>query len=107
MLAEHSKAIDAGMGEIEDKFWEEEISKPRIYSINNPMSLFDDSVKIWNLNQLTKDESWIHSKPAHRFLKVSYCLTRQYYKTRQFHVKLRSLSVEYITPDLHLIHSVN
>ena len=54
---------------IEDEFWMQ-IEQERYYATDNPMSLFGDA-KVWNLDQFTRDESNIHSKPSHRTLKVS------------------------------------
>lgn len=56
--------------EAEDGFWSH-VTEERVYSINTPMSLFGDETKLWNLDKFTKDESSIHTKPSHRFLKVS------------------------------------
>lgn len=56
---------------VEDDFWNDKIKEEKIYSINNSVSLFGDEVKVWNLDKFTKDDSCIHSKPSHRFLKVS------------------------------------
>lgn len=71
-LAE-SKATEINFENIdkaEDVFWNQ-VTKQRIYAINNPISLFGDETKVWNLDKFTKDESCIHSKPSHRLLKVS------------------------------------
>lgn len=62
------------MEAIENQFWAG-IMKERIYSINNLMTLFGDATKVWNLDTFTRDQSNIHSKPSHRFLKVNYITT--------------------------------
>lgn len=51
----------------EDEFWAN-IKEERIYSIRNKISLFGDKTLLWNLNDFTKDQSLIHSKPSHRYL---------------------------------------
>lgn len=77
MLAESAAVEIFGPGDdyqnvdkFEDIFWSE-IAKERIYAINISASLFGDKSSVWNLDKFTKDESCIHSKPSHRFLKVS------------------------------------
>lgn len=54
----------------EDVFWNN-ITKEKLYSINNTFSLFSEETKVWNLNNFTKDDSLIHTKPSHQSLKVS------------------------------------
>lgn len=49
------------INEAEDMFWSQ-ITKDRVYSINNSFSLFGEDTKVWNLDQFTKDESCIHLK---------------------------------------------
>lgn len=53
----------------EDECWAQ-VTKERAYATDNPISLFGDAV-IWNLDNFTRDESNIHSKPSHHTLKVS------------------------------------
>lgn len=55
---------------IEDMCWSM-VTKDKSYAANNPVTLFNMNVDIWNLDKFTKDESNIHSKPSHRLLKVS------------------------------------
>lgn len=62
--------ISLNVDEAEDAFWGQ-VTKERIYAINNSISLFGDETLIWNLDTFTSDESSIHTKPSHRHLKVS------------------------------------
>lgn len=68
--SESSKINGMSDGQIEDVFWAE-IAKDSVYSLNNNFSLFGDTVKIWNLNQFTKDQSIIHTKENLKVRKVS------------------------------------
>lgn len=65
-----SSEIDFDIETFEDTFWRQ-VTEERIYAINNPITLFGDGTKVWNLDKFTKDESKIHSKPSHRLLRVS------------------------------------
>lgn len=72
-LAQNSTKIQpTNVEEVERLFWENisSTAQKKTYSINNSISLFGDETKVWNLNNFTRDESIIHSKPSHRFLKV-------------------------------------
>lgn len=71
-----SQAMSAQIGSddvkaVEDMFWKQ-ITKERIYSVDNQLTLFGMNVDTWNLDKFTKDQSSIHSKPSHRLLEVSY-----------------------------------
>lgn len=58
----------------EDMFWSQMNIESREYAMDNELSLFGDDVAAWNLDKFTKDESSIHTKPSHRFLKVIFKL---------------------------------
>lgn len=69
-LAEINTIEFANIENAEDTFWDN-IRNDRLYAVNNPFSLFGDETMVWNLDQFTRDDSCIHSKPSHRLLKVS------------------------------------
>lgn len=56
--------------QVEDKYWAN-ISTKRIYSLNNPISLFGSGVKQWNLNEFTQADSNIHFIEPHHKSEVS------------------------------------
>lgn len=62
-----SLSVDA----IEDIFWAQLCKADKCYSLNNEISLFPDSLHIWNLNRLTDAESNLHGKRTHHFIDVS------------------------------------
>lgn len=61
---------DENTSALEDMFWNEE-NMGNIYSLDNMISLFDDSIQTWNLNKFTNRHSNIHSAAVHQNLKVS------------------------------------
>lgn len=69
-LAESNTIEYKNLQNAEDTFWNN-ILNDRVYAVNNAFSLFGDDTVVWNLDQFTRDDSFIHSKPSHHHLKVS------------------------------------
>lgn len=67
--------------QIEDLFWINSCTSEKKYAINNPMSLFEKDVLLWNLDQFTKDQSNIHSTQTHHSLNVCIILHGSIYLT--------------------------
>lgn len=58
--------FEMSIDEIEEAHWAK-ICTEKKYAISNNLSLFDDRVKLWNLNSFTKAESNIHWARPHYY----------------------------------------
>lgn len=51
--------------EAEDLYWSDLCEKSKIYAMNNPLTLFGNECKEWNMDQFTAKDSLIHYEETH------------------------------------------
>lgn len=80
---------------IEDMHWRMLCKTEKIYAMNNAISLFGDSVNIWNLDKFTNMESNIHYAETHHGLNVRILIHLNF-------VKLFAKNIRYSVTYSHL-----